>query len=176
MVVVSILIIILFIILYWLIHSGKSYSEIHAPLILEQRNKFVDRVVWFEHYFLANKGIFVIGIRHRPSILMYSAAYSFFGTIALIFAAINFYYNNYIIVCIMLLISANVFFSKTGRWFPHKDYRICFDRTVMNWKLEYPEDFTGVNPLDIPSFYDATMFYNTAISISEIYFFGEELK
>ena len=46
----------------------------------------------------------------------------------------------------------------------------------MNWKLEYPEDFTGVNPLDIPSFYDATMFYNTAISISEIYFFGEELK
>lgn len=169
---VSIIFIALFVVLFFLIYSAKLYAKKHTPYILEQRDEYVG-VVKFEHYFLANEGIFVIGVRHRPSMLLYSSAYSFFGTIALVFAALNFYYNNYVVACIMLLISANVFFSKTGSWFPHVDNGICIKRTIMNWMQAYPEDFQDTNPLTAVTPLSMAMYYDAAISISEIYFFGE---
>ena len=169
----SIIIILVFLFVNVIIFSAKDVSNKLAPIILESRDEYVGNIK-FEHYFLANKGIFVSGVQHRPAMLLYSSVFSFCGLFALIFAAINFYYHNYIFVGIMLLIAVIVFFSKTGSWFPHADNGICIKRTIANYAQTYPEDFNDNNPLTQINPLGLAMFYDAAISISEIYFFGQE--
>ena len=163
---VSVLLTIIFVLVYIIIFSAKEKAKKLAPLILDQRRKNKGSVK-FEHYFLANTGIFVEGVMHRPAMLLYSSAYSFCGMIALILAVINFFSKNYVLMGIMLLITGNVFFSKTGSWFPHANQEICLKRAIANYAQKYPDEVGSVPPLTLLGFYDE------ANEISEMFFWDE---
>lgn len=177
---ISIIHIVLFIFFrFILIRTAQDMSKKLAPIILEQRNKCLGSKL-FEHYFLANNGIFVTGVRHRPSSMIFAFLHSLFGYAGIVLTGINFYKNNYILAGITILIVIHVLFSDTGRWFPLHNSKANLERTIMNWKIEYPNDFSNQSgdpyfftPLAFP--YNVAKFYDSAIEISQIYFFGEIL-
>ena len=173
--VISTIVISSFVLLYILIHAAVTQANNFAHIIVESNKEFENDEA-FLHYFLANSGIFVAGVIHRPAMILYSSLYSLLGFVAVVLAIINFMNRNWIILIVCIIIILHIFFSKTGTWFIHLNERICKDRTLHNWLSAYPNDFVSTNPLKFPPTMLLSDYYEEAFSISRKYFFNDVLK
>ena len=160
-----------FFLIFAFILTIKSMSKDTAKKMMAGRTVFRDEVT-FEHYFLANDGIFVAGIQHRPSTLLLSSIYSLCGFLAIILAIVNAFYSEWGYTVTLAIIAAIVFFSPIGQWFPHVNSTICMERTIVNYTQKYPNDIISNNPIVIAGILMA--YYEAAGSLSHSYFFGDD--
>ena len=164
-----------FFLIFAFILTVKSISKDTAKKMMADRTIFRGETS-FEHYFLANDGIFVAGIQHRPSILPLSAIYSLCGFLAIILAIANSFHSNWGYTVTLAIIAAIVFFSPIGQWFPHVNSTICMKRTIANYTQKYPND--KISHTNNPLYIIATLksYYESALSLSRSYFFGDDVE
>ena len=173
--IISAIVIGIFVLLYVLIRVAANQSDNFARVIVKTSKNFENEES-FSYYFLANSGIFVAGVIHRPSMALYSSLYSLIGFGAIFLAILNLMNKNWILLGSCIIIVLRVFFSKTGRWFIHVDEKICKQRTLHNWLSAYPSDFSSANPLKLPPPMYLSDYYDKAFSISRRYFFDDKLE
>lgn len=138
----SVLLAVIFFIFLYAKHLKKTFDSIsrksleysfeHIPIEFDK--------TMFSHYYLSNSGIFVAAIYLPLGTLFVSSIYSLSMLLLLGIIGLNIVFFSIPIIIISIIFLILFFKSNLFIWFPTKSAETNFKRTLVNYRLRYPDD------------------------------------